>query len=106
LAARDPPPGTGGTARSKQITQKRPRSAPTLERALCRSRGERKRRRRAREAYPVGDHFGELARQEAAATTRPKPKRGEMAADKGARGGGGGYLSDDETLMGQTTFWA
>jgi hypothetical protein len=54
----------------------------------------------------VGDHFGELARQEAAATTRPKPKRGEMAADKGARGGGGGYLSDDETLMGQTTFWA
>lgn len=32
-AARDPPPGTDGTARSKQITQTRPRSAPTLGRA-------------------------------------------------------------------------
>ena len=72
-AARGPPPGTDGTARSKPITQKRTSSAATPARENTRWIERRRRRRRSgREAYPVGDHFGKLARPAAAAARRPK----------------------------------
>ena len=70
-AARDPPPGTDGTARSKPITQKRTSSAATPARENTRwIERRRRRRRRGREAYPVGDHFCNLARPAAAAAAR------------------------------------